>query len=221
VHEYVNEKLKFPVAQAGKAPVAASGLVQVTKDHTELRSAPAADAPVVGYAAKQASFKQTGKSPDGAWSRVEIEPGRPAFLQTSAIKSGGGAKVGGFEPMWMVSPPVMALTPTALETGDGKVHIHGSAKDERKVSDVYVVVQNHNAKVDVKKVFYKSNRNGNDPRKMDFDVDVPLWPGENYVHVVARENGQVQSRQTVVVLREGGTPGNAAVLSEPRPASKN
>jgi carboxyl-terminal processing protease len=221
VHEYVNEKLKFPVAAAGKAPVAASGLVQALKDHTELRSAPAADAPVVGYAAKQATFKMTGKSADGAWDRVEIEAGRPAFVMANAVKAGGSSKAGGFEPMWMVSPPVMALNPTSLETGEGKVHIHGQAKDERKVSDVYIVVQNHNAKVDLKKVFYKSNRNGSDPRKMDFDADVPLWPGENYVHVVARENGQVQSRQTLVVLREGGTPGNAAALSEPRPSSKN
>ena len=221
VHEYVNEKLKFPVAQAGKAPVASSGMVTVTKDHAELRSAAAQDAPVVGYAAKQATFKVTGKSADGTYTRVEIEPGRPAFVQTAAVKSGGSSKAGGFEPMWMVSPPVLALSPAALETGDGKMHLHGQAKDERKVSDVYVVVQNHNAKIDLKKVFYKSNRNGSDPRKMDFDVDVPLWPGENYVHVVARENGQVQSRQTLVVLREGGTPGNAAALSEPRPSSKN
>ena len=201
--------------------LAASGLVQALKDHTELRSAPAADAPVVGYAAKQATFKMTGKSADGAWDRVEIEAGRPAFVMANAVKAGGSSKAGGFEPMWMVSPPVMALNPTSLETGEGKVHIHGQAKDERKVSDVYIVVQNHNAKVDLKKVFYKSNRNGSDPRKMDFDADVPLWPGENYVHVVARENGQVQSRQTLVVLREGGTPGNAAALSEPRPSSKN
>src|SRR5207248_466951 len=137
---------------------------------------------VVGYAAKSASFKVTGKTAD--FYRVEIDPGRPAFVAMTAAKSGGapGGAVA-FEPNWMVSPPLLSVTTPALETSEGKVHLHGSARDDHKVGDVYIVVQNRVAKVEFKKVFYRSNRNSSDPKKMDFDIDVPLWPGENYVHV--------------------------------------
>jgi carboxyl-terminal processing protease len=204
LHEYINEKLKFPVVATGKVPQPATGMVSALKDHTELRSAPLGDAPVLGYANHNATFKLTGRTSD--FARVEIEPGRPAFVAAAAIKPAGGAShVSTFEPMWMVSPPVLAVAQPALETPEGKVHLKGSVKDERRVSDVYIIVQNRSAKVEIKKVFYKSNRNGQDPKKLDFDADVPLWPGENYVVIVARENPQVQSRQTLVVLRNGSS----------------
>jgi carboxyl-terminal processing protease len=215
LHEYINEKLKFPVVQAGKAPQASSGSVAALKDHTELRSAPLAEAPVVGYAQKGAGFKVTGKT--GDFFRVDVEPGHPAFVAAAAVKTAAGtAHAGsGFEPTWMVSPPVLAVSTTALETTEGKVHLRGAVKDDRKVSDVYIIVQNRNAKIDLKKVFYKSNRDGQDKKKIDFDTDVPLWPGENYVHIVARENPQVQSRQTLVVLRSGG-----GALASPGPSAQ-
>ncbi len=36
---------------------------------------------------------------------------------------------------------------------------------------------------------------------MDFDAEIPLWPGSNLVQVFARESNDVQSLQTVVVLK--------------------
>jgi len=141
----------------------------------------------------------TGKTAD--YWRVEIDNGRPAFVAMNAARTASGGGGGALEPNWMVSPPLLTVTAPALETSDGRMRLHGAVRDDHKVGDVYVVVQNRTAKVDFKKVFYRSNRNSQDPRKMEFDVDIPLWPGENYVHVFARENAQVQSRQTLVVLR--------------------
>jgi hypothetical protein len=68
---------------------------------------------------------------------------------------------------------------------------------------VFVFVSNRTAKIDRRKVFYRSNRKGATPREMAFDANIPLWPGSNIVTVVARENPQVQSQQTVVVERVG------------------
>jgi carboxyl-terminal processing protease len=204
LHEYINEKLKFPVAGAQKTVQPASAGVVVLKDRTELRAAPTADATVVGYANKNAAFRVTGRTAD--FYRVEIEANRPAFVATQLVRSGAAPTTSAsFAPTWMVSPPVLAVQTPALETPEGKVHLHGIVKDDHKVSDIYVVVQNRAAKVDLKKVFYRSNRNSKDATKMDFDADVPLWRGENYIHIVARENPQVQSRQTLVVLRTGPT----------------
>jgi hypothetical protein len=36
---------------------------------------------------------------------------------------------------------------------------------------------------------------------MDFEADIPLWTGSNLVQVFARESNDVQSLQTVVVLK--------------------
>ena len=77
--------------------------------------------------------------------------------------------------------------------------------DDRVVRDVYVRVWNRDAKIPMKKVFYQPNRLPGDPKKMDFDAEVPLWPGSNLVQVFARESNEVQSLQTVVVLKRART----------------
>ena len=52
-------------------------------------------------------------------------------------------------------------------------------------------------------MFYRSNRNGPLTTQMQFDAAVPLWPGSNFVTVVARQSGQVQAMQTLVINRLG------------------
>ena len=62
----------------------------------------------------------------------------------------------------------------------------------------------------MKKVFYMPNRPTGDRTKLDFEADVPLWPGSNMVQVFARESNEVQSVDTVVVLKRAG-----GLLAEP------
>ncbi len=81
--------------------------------------------------------------------------------------------------------------------------------------DVYVRVWNRNAKIPVKKAFYQPNRPGDDRTKLDFEADIPLWPGSNLVQVFARESNEVQSLQTVVVLKRA--PDGSLSRSRPRP----
>jgi hypothetical protein len=50
-----------------------------------------------------------------------------------------------------------------------------------------------------------------DRTKMDFEADIPLWAGSNLVQVFARESNEVQSMQTVVVLKRAG----ANVVAQP------
>ena len=80
--------------------------------------------------------------------------------------------------------------------------------------DVYVRVWNRNAKIPVKKAFYQPNRTSGDRTKMEFEADVPLWAGSNLVQVFARESNDVQSLQTVVVLKRA--PG-ASLVAQPLP----
>ena len=62
-------------------------------------------------------------------------------------------------------------------------------------------------------MFYRSNRNGADPKKMAFDADVPLRPGVNVVTVVARENPDTTTRRTFIVRRDGP---NGELLPTPK-----
>ena len=57
---------------------------------------------------------------------------------------------------------------------------------------------------------------------MDFEADIPLWPGSNLVQVFARESNEVQSLQTVVVLkRAGASDRRPAVEARPRPPGRS
>jgi carboxyl-terminal processing protease len=70
------------------------------------------------------------------------------------------------------------------------------------VEDVYVFVSNQSAKIESRKVFYRSNRSGKDVKNLAFAADLPLWPGSNMITVVARANAEVKSVKTVFVYRD-------------------
>ena len=64
-----------------------------------------------------------------------------------------------------------------------------------------------------RKVFYRSNRNGADPKRMPFEADLPLRPGVNIVSVIARENPDTTTRKTFIVRRDGP---NGELLTTPK-----
>ena len=79
-------------------------------------------------------------------------------------------------------------SPPALATRDAHIKIYGIASDDERLLDAYIFVG-------ARKVFYRSNRNGQDPKKMAFDADLPLRPGVNVVTIVARENPDTTTRR--------------------------
>ncbi len=200
LHEYITDKLSFPIAQPVQTE-AAQGVVTISDVKTDILASAAKDATAVASAVKGAAFKLTGLV--GGFYRIELEPGRPAFVAQSAAQksSGGEVKTAAFTPAWQVSPPRIEVKNGPLLVDAATYHLSGIAKDERRVSDVFVFVSNRTAKIDRRKVFYRSNRKGATPMQMGFDAEIPLWPGANLVTVVARENTQVQSQETVVVER--------------------
>jgi carboxyl-terminal processing protease len=198
--ESVTDKIKVKIAPTGPAPETQTGTATIVRDEVPLRETPAEGSLVVGHAPKGTGFKVTGKL--GAFTRVEVDATRSAFVATADLKSGGTVH-GTFKPDWEVTPPLLTVTAPTVAAGD-TVHIKGHASDERLVRDVYIRVWNRNAKIPVKKAFYQPNRVTGDRTKMDFDAEVPLNPGSNLVQVFARESNEVQSLQTVVVLKRTG-----------------
>jgi len=195
--ESVTDKIKVKLAPAGATPESITGNVTVNREDAPLHEAAAESALVVGRAPKGIAFKATGKL--GAFTRVELDSGHSAFIASADVKS-GGTPHGAIKPEWQVTPPILTVNAPTVSTSD-TVHITGHVTDEHLVRDVYVRVWNRNAKIPVKKAFYQPNRLTGDRTKMDFEADIPLWTGSNLVQVFARESNDVQSLQTVVVLK--------------------
>lgn len=205
-----SDKLRFPIRPAlvGKA---ATGNVVVKQKNALVYSGAAHDAPMLGNAERGAGFKLLGTV--GEFQKVDIGGGRVGFISTSAVANGSGKPA--FIPYWNSTPPAIALTNAALKVATDKFTLRGSITDESHVEDVYVFVSNMNAKIERRKVYYRSNRGNKVSNKLDFGADIPLWPGANTVTIVARENQEVLSTKTINIVRDAAQTAVAAPTANP------
>ena len=201
LHEFVTDKLSFPILGTPKATDTAAGAVTASAAGTQIFGGADKDAPVIGTADKGAAFKLTGTS--GDFWRVELD-GRPGFIAKAAAQKSAAAAAAtkpAWTMAWEVSPPKLEVKAGAPIVDAPTIHLSSTARDEHKVADMFVFVSNRQAKIDRRKVFYRSNRKAQNQAVQSFDTDIPLWPGANVVTVVARESTQVQAQQTIVVER--------------------
>jgi carboxyl-terminal processing protease len=98
-----------------------------------------------------------------------------------------------------VTPPVLTVSAPTVTTS-GTVRLTGRAVDDQRVRDVYVRVYNRGSKLPLRKVLYLPNRG--QPTTLEFDAEVPVRPGSNLIEVFARENDQVETVATLVVLQK-------------------
>jgi carboxyl-terminal processing protease len=99
---------------------------------------------------------------------------------------------------------MLALQVPSLETTGEKWRLSGSATDDNHIEDVFVIVSNRDNKIEGKKVYYLSSRGKKAQNKLDFATDIPVWPGNNMVTVIARENNEVRAAQTIFIYRTDG-----------------
>jgi len=194
------QKLKFKVAAAQQA-TPARGEVTVKAATVAIRTGAAIDADAVGSAQKGASYPVLATY--GAFTKVKLTAGgtKVGFIPTAALSPGGSGR-GSFTQTWNSTPPAIALVAKNLETSAETFKLQGTASDEQHVEDVYVFVSNARAKIEGRKVYYRSNRGGANERAIDFATDIPLWPGSNLVTVVARTSAEVKTTSYLYVYRE-------------------
>jgi carboxyl-terminal processing protease len=143
----------------------------------------------------------------GEYKKVTLSEGRFAFVRASEVDSGGSpAAHVAYEEEMQRFPPSIELGDPALATRDTHFILKGTASDTVRLLDAYVVVGS-------RKVYYRSNRNGPDPKKMTFEADIPLRPGVNVIAVIARENPDTVGRKLFVVRRDGP---NGELLATPK-----
>ena len=185
---------------SARAVAASITISTIAKANVALRESASTSGLVVGYADKDAVFRATGKL--GDFERIDIEPGRPAFV-ASADFSRGGSGNPTYRQRWDATPPVLTVTAPTTVAGN-TVHIQGTATDNTEIKDLYVRVWNRDSKLPPKKVFYLPNHG--EKTRLSFETDVPLWPGSNVIQVFAREGNEVQSVQTLMVLQRKSAP---------------
>lgn len=194
-----SQKLRFKIAPSVTGQPT-RGEVTVKAPLT-IRAGASDDADQVGTAAKGASFTAIGTF--GPWTKVKLTAGgtRVGFLPSSALGAGGSG-TGSFSLAWNSTPPAITLDTKALATSSDTYRLAGAVSNDQHVEDVYIFVSNQRAKIDSRKVFYRSNRGGKNARQLDFSTDLPLWPGSNMVTVVARSSSEVRTVKTMFVYRD-------------------
>ena len=203
LREFATEKVKFPI----EAPLTiekASG-VKKAGDGAALRPSADGNARAFGKLANGALVSVTGKS--GDFWKVDLGGGRFGFVGAKDVTDASGdAKAPPFDAIYSHAPPTLDVAASEMATRNDKVKITGAASDSEKVADVYVFVGS-------RKLYYRSNRDGQDPRKTSFEFDAPLRPGVNFITVVARENPDTVTRRMIVIRKDGA---DGAILKTPK-----
>ncbi|MGA3121248.1 MAG: MXAN_5808 family serine peptidase [Polyangiaceae bacterium] len=204
LREGVAEKVVIPIAEAS-AVVPASGVDRAKAGGANLVNEPDAAGRVFGRLPAGGAAPVLGTT-DG-YVKVSLGDGRFAFAPASELERGGVAPAQpAIEDAMEHAPPAIEIPQPQLATTAPHTAVRGTTSDDARLLDAYIFVG-------ARKVFYRSNRNGSDPKRMAFDADLPLRPGVNVVTIVARENPDTTTRRTFVVRRDGP---NGELLPTPK-----
>jgi carboxyl-terminal processing protease len=196
LREQVVEKVRIAITDP-MTVASAGGTQRARSSGADLLNEPSAAGRVFGHLAPGTAV--TGVGVVNGYVKVSLGDQRFAFAKASELESGGApAPQVAFEDAMAHAPPALEIPQPQLATRDAHTLVHGIASDDARLLDAYIFVGS-------RKVFYRSNRNGADPKKMTFDADLPLRGGINVVTVVARENPDTTTRRTFIVRRDSPT----------------
>jgi carboxyl-terminal processing protease len=202
LHDGVTDKLAFKVFEQPVRGQESQGSFTASAD-ADVRTGARADAPVIARLKRGDRHPLTGQF--GDMLRIDMEPGRPGFVPANTGRIGAALRPEEISParslVWQVTPPILEVRqPSSIVTGE-TVRLQVTATDHAQIVDAFIVVSNRISKIEHRKVFYRSNGKSAQTAMMEFETDVPVWPGVNVITVVARQSGQVQSSQTVIVAK--------------------
>ncbi|MGH7269991.1 MAG: MXAN_5808 family serine peptidase, partial [Polyangiaceae bacterium] len=204
LREGVIEKVVLPIAPP-LAIAAASGPRRARASGADLFSEPDASGRV--FARLPAGGVAAAMGTANGFVKLALGGGRFAFARAADVENGGTAPaLVKLDDTMGHAPPALEIPEPELATRDAHTHVRGTASDDARLLDTFIFVGS-------RKVFYRSNRNGADPKKMSFDADLPLRPGVNVVTIVARENQDTTTRRTYIVRRDGA---NGELLATPK-----
>jgi carboxyl-terminal processing protease len=194
LREFAVEKIKALIEPPARIE-AVGGAVIPSGDSAFLYESPSAAARAFGRLPAKASLRVLGRV--GEFYKVDLAQGRFAFVARKEVSEGGSPPAEPvFEHLLLRSPPQIELQSPPLATRDSKIKLSGVASDGDRILDSYIFVN-------ARKVFYRSNRNGQDPKKLPIEADVSLRPGINVIRLFARENPDTVTQRVLVIRRDG------------------
>ncbi|AUX25276.1 peptidase S41 [Sorangium cellulosum] len=207
LREFASEKVKIPISP--RVAIQGGGsTVKAGAEGAMLLPSPAASAHAFGRLPAGTVVKLLGEAP-GGFLKVELGGGRFAFIAAREATPGGAAAAPAtvaFEDIYSHAPPTLDIAAAALATTADTVKITGTASDSERLLDTFIFVGS-------RKLYYKSNRDGADPKRAEFSFEAPLRPGVNVITVVARETPDTTTRRTLVVRKDGP---DGSILKTPK-----
>ena len=197
IHESTSELYTLRVA--GSQDVLQMGKLHLTpKIGSEIvvRGVNALDAPAISTSA--GAVRADARL--GDWFRVPVGDRQYGWVAASEVDETDGANASypALRPAILQGPPVITIVdrPGGVSVKVGSLTLSGEALGGRLIQDLFIYVNN-------KKVFFKSNSEPQaDKQRMRFSARVPLEAGVNRITVIAREDEELSSRQTLFVHRE-------------------
>jgi carboxyl-terminal processing protease len=197
---FVAEKLELPVLDAPALTLEPAKTVVKLAEKTELLASPQPNARRVAKVGAQALVPAVavGKG----FYKVDLGEDRTAFVRTADAREAKGAKatpIKKLELLTTLAPPDIRLDVDTsqggvLATGD-RFTLSGTVTDPDGLLDVYVLVNEQ-------KVYFKAvDPKGEEPKKLKFTTDFALKEGNNSILVVAREDPDFQSYESLIVRR--------------------
>ncbi len=204
LRETVVEKVRMPIA-VPTSLTSANGTMKAKGGGATLFEA--ADASSRTFGRLGAGTAVTVQASAADMTKVSLGDGRFGFVKSTELEPGGTpAATVAFEEVMRRYPPSIEVEPLVLATKDATTTIKGVTSDSDRLLDAYIFVGS-------RKIFYRSNRNGQDGKRMPFEASVPLRPGVNVITVVARENPDTVGRKTLIVRKDGP---NGEILQTPK-----
>ncbi|AUX46187.1 peptidase S41 [Sorangium cellulosum] len=206
LREFASEKVKIPIAP--RVAIKAGGsAVKAGAGGATLLPSPEANARGFGRLPPGAAVNVLGEAP-GGFLKIDLGGGRFAFVAPREVTPAGAPAPAAvaFEDVYSHAPPTLDIAAAALATTADTVKITGTAADSERLLDTFIFVGS-------RKLYYKSNRDGADPKKTEFSFEAPLRPGVNVITVVARETPDTTTRRTLVVRKDGP---DGSILKTPK-----
>jgi carboxyl-terminal processing protease len=189
---YAIEKLKIPIA-APRAVKVLPLAAMASPTEAPVRGAPNPDAPVIATLIPGAITEADAES--GTYLRVRIGEQRFGWVEAAALEPASGPPAEATAELAINSPPGLVIEEVARVVRQPAIRIRGRAHDESRVRDVYVFVGED-------KVFFKPNTDSARPGVLEFEAELPLEKGLNYITVVAEETADLDTRQVFAVRRD-------------------
>lgn len=196
LREGVTEKVSVWAKSTSGNPKPVNGTAYLAAG-TPILESPHATSKAIAYASK-GILALPMEATLGEFTRVTMAAGQPGWVNAGKLEKQKPASTDGVLANALNHmPPELSLDyKNQHVTSSPTLKLSGTARDRDQVKDVYIFVG-------ARKVFYKSNRAGKNPKAVSFSTLLPLSPGTNHINVFARKRNDMVTRASFIVRRDG------------------